>query len=515
MSKNVTQYDLLVSCPGDVSNELKIIEDIVNQFNDSYSDVLQVSLRIRHWAKSAYSESGGKPQDLLNKQFVNECDAAIAIFWTRFGTPTDTYGSGTEEEIQIMLEAGKQVFLYFSDIPASPSSVDKEQYEKINEFKERYKDKGLYFTYNAYEDFQKLFSAHLTKYFLSLEAVKEITSTKKPVLCLKSINSNQQIEENATPVLFEIPIHQSVADMLVDIKNLFQKINDSPRLPVSAFDTIGSTFQEAVKINDEKKDFIVEFAKILKIEMAENFFSLGGLKKDMLGNIGGIGIGFSPKFNGTSEEIEKRNDILELYEKIVEVFNWKGFEDTFSKLRCIKLCVENSGTTFDEDIEIALRIPKEMVMLPKDIPFAEDFDISDTEFSYSELFGISATANYLDFDESIKTPAPPYSPPSLPIGMLYGSGKSIEEEYYDTLYEDVFIYDYFDENDYIVMKLKFDYIKHNTVVAFPTVLFVTDKISDIEYSISSKHCDTLTTGTLKVETDATKIINPNFQTGGN
>lgn len=505
MSKNVTQYDLLVSCPGDVSNELKIIEDIVNQFNDSYSDVLQVSLRIRHWAKSAYSESGGKPQELLNKQFVNECDAAIAIFWTRFGTPTDTYGSGTEEEIQIMLETGKQVFLYFSDIPTSPSSIDKEQYEKINEFKQRYKDNGLYFTYNEYEDFRKLFSAHLTKYFLSLEAVKEITLIKKPVLFLKSINLNQQIEESATPVPFETPIHQSVADMLVDIKNLFQKINDTPRLPVRAFDTIGSAFQEAVKINDEKKDFIIEFAKTLKIEMAENFFSLGGLKKDKFEGIGGIGFDFSPKFNGTSEEIEKRNDILELYEKTVGVFNWKGFEDTFSKLRCVKLCVENSGTTYDEDIEITLRVSKEMIILPKDIPMAEDFDISDTEFSYSELFGILTTANYLNFDESIKTPASPCSPPSLSIGMLYGSEKSIEEEYYDTLYEEAFIYDYFDDNNCMIMKLKFDYIKHNTVVAFPTVLFVTDKISDIEYSISSKHCDTLTTGTLRVKTDQLKL----------
>ena len=40
---------------------------------------------------------GGKPQALLNEQFVNKCDAAVAIFWTRFGSPTDEYGSGTEE----------------------------------------------------------------------------------------------------------------------------------------------------------------------------------------------------------------------------------------------------------------------------------------------------------------------------------------------------------------------------------------------------------------------------------
>lgn len=35
--------------------------------------------------------------------------AAVAIFWTKFGTPTDKYGSGTEEEIEEMLSSNKQV----------------------------------------------------------------------------------------------------------------------------------------------------------------------------------------------------------------------------------------------------------------------------------------------------------------------------------------------------------------------------------------------------------------------
>ena len=34
---------------------------------------------------------------------MRDCDAAVAIFWTKFGTPTDKYGSGTEEEIEEML----------------------------------------------------------------------------------------------------------------------------------------------------------------------------------------------------------------------------------------------------------------------------------------------------------------------------------------------------------------------------------------------------------------------------
>ena len=51
MAKNVTQYDLLISCPGDVQSEVEIIKQIVDDFNERYSDTLGISLRARHWKK--------------------------------------------------------------------------------------------------------------------------------------------------------------------------------------------------------------------------------------------------------------------------------------------------------------------------------------------------------------------------------------------------------------------------------------------------------------------------------
>ena len=87
MAKDVTRYDLLVSCPGDIQEELQYIEEVISQFNEQFSDTTGVMIRSKHWSKSSFSESGGKPQALLNKQFVNNCDAAIAVFWTRLWNP--------------------------------------------------------------------------------------------------------------------------------------------------------------------------------------------------------------------------------------------------------------------------------------------------------------------------------------------------------------------------------------------------------------------------------------------
>ena len=106
MAQSVTLYNLLISCPGDVRDEVTLIEAAVDEFNELYADPLGITIKTRHWSKSSYAQSGRKPQALLNEQFVNKCDAAVAIFWTKFGSPTDEYGSGTEEEIEIMRLVG-------------------------------------------------------------------------------------------------------------------------------------------------------------------------------------------------------------------------------------------------------------------------------------------------------------------------------------------------------------------------------------------------------------------------
>ena len=131
----ITAYDLLVSCPGDVVDYVDIIRECVDNFNRTIGVANNSEIVVKHWSTDSYPESGDKPQELLNKQFVRDCDAAVALFWTKFGTPTDKYGSGTEEEIEEMLSSDKQVFMYFLDAPTNPSTLDMEQYSKIQDFR--------------------------------------------------------------------------------------------------------------------------------------------------------------------------------------------------------------------------------------------------------------------------------------------------------------------------------------------------------------------------------------------
>ena len=90
------------------------------------------------------------------------------MFWTRFGSPTENYGSGTEEEIERMISMNKQVFLYFLDKPISPSKIDHTQYEKIKQFMEEHKNKGIYFTIQDERTLAKKFRENLELYFDSI-----------------------------------------------------------------------------------------------------------------------------------------------------------------------------------------------------------------------------------------------------------------------------------------------------------------------------------------------------------
>jgi hypothetical protein len=104
---------------------------------------------------------GDHPQNILNKQILERSDLLIGVFWTRLGTPTTTHPSGTVEEIEDHVSAGKPVMLYFSNQPVRPDSVDPEQYGNLQSFKGTCKERGLFEVYDDLADFREKFSRQL------------------------------------------------------------------------------------------------------------------------------------------------------------------------------------------------------------------------------------------------------------------------------------------------------------------------------------------------------------------
>jgi hypothetical protein len=56
------------------------------------------------------------------------------MFWTRLGSQTGVAASGTVEEIDKMVAAGRPALLYFSTRPVDPRRIDVSQLSSLREF---------------------------------------------------------------------------------------------------------------------------------------------------------------------------------------------------------------------------------------------------------------------------------------------------------------------------------------------------------------------------------------------
>lgn len=113
---------MLISAPSDVPDEdLATVKRTVSQWNwntgrPSHLTVVPVS-----WSEHAVAEFGDRPQGVLNAQLVEDADMALALFADRLGTPTGEAESGTLEEIDRMVDAGKHVSVLVNRAPRSLS----------------------------------------------------------------------------------------------------------------------------------------------------------------------------------------------------------------------------------------------------------------------------------------------------------------------------------------------------------------------------------------------------------
>jgi hypothetical protein len=113
------------------------------------------------WETHISPELGERPQELINKRILKDCDLLVGVFWTRLGTPTGKAESGTVEEIEEHIKSGKAAMIYFSLKPVAPESIDLKQFEKVKSFKEKCKQLGIVEEYENIEQFKSKFAKQL------------------------------------------------------------------------------------------------------------------------------------------------------------------------------------------------------------------------------------------------------------------------------------------------------------------------------------------------------------------
>lgn len=155
MGYQATVLEVMIASPGDVTSERQIVREVLNAWNVMHARARKAILVPVGWETHSAPELAGRPQQMINDRLLIHCDLLVGIFWTRLGSPTGVSASGTVEEIEEHIGAGKPAMLYFSSAPVMPQSLDADQFAKLQEFKSWAMTKGLIAEFDNAEEFRE------------------------------------------------------------------------------------------------------------------------------------------------------------------------------------------------------------------------------------------------------------------------------------------------------------------------------------------------------------------------
>lgn len=172
---------VMIASPGDVEDERNIVREVLHDWNDVNASKSRVVLVPVGWDTHSAPELGARPQELINSRVLDQCDLLIGVFWTRIGTPTGEAVSGTVEEIEKHVAAGKPAMIYFSSRPAAPETIVPSQYKHVKDFKDSCGKLGLIESYDSVDDFRRKISKHLPICLYSNDYLKELTGSNPDI----------------------------------------------------------------------------------------------------------------------------------------------------------------------------------------------------------------------------------------------------------------------------------------------------------------------------------------------
>lgn len=153
----------MIGSPSDVAEERVAATDAVNEWNIQYADAEGVVLLPVKWETHATPTSGVRPQSAINEQLVDRCDIFVGIFWTTLGTSTGVAASGTVEEIDRFVAAGKPALLYFCQRKVRKGKIDPKQVARLKKFKAATYKKALVGSFATLPELRRVLLRDLTR----------------------------------------------------------------------------------------------------------------------------------------------------------------------------------------------------------------------------------------------------------------------------------------------------------------------------------------------------------------
>lgn len=172
-AKTLSIYRIVLASPSDVSEERRIVRDLVDEINELHLRERGVLLELYRWETDAYPTFHvDGPQGHIDTILrIQDADIFVGIFWKRFGTPGKDRKTGTEHEIRLAFDAWKlnqrpKIMIYFKDQAyLCKSQKETEQWGKVISFRNKTPNEGFWWTYteSGESSFDKIFRRHLAR----------------------------------------------------------------------------------------------------------------------------------------------------------------------------------------------------------------------------------------------------------------------------------------------------------------------------------------------------------------
>lgn len=108
----------------------------------------------------------GHPQELINEGIIKECEIFVLLLWKWWGTPTQKYTSGFEEEYEVAKSLKKKnrkvkIWLYLRDIASDMLADPGKQLRKVLAFRKKIEKECLYVPYKDEDQWEQLLQQDL------------------------------------------------------------------------------------------------------------------------------------------------------------------------------------------------------------------------------------------------------------------------------------------------------------------------------------------------------------------
>jgi ser/thr phosphatase family protein len=240
-------YKCFISSPGDCEEERKICEKVIEELNKGLAKHLNINFESFMWEYDVLPDMGKNGQEIIDEHIKDSnYDIFIGIMKNRYGQPTKKAGSGTEHEFNdaLLRKGGNsqvpQILFFFGKEMVDPDKFDKEQYDKVKEFKNKVRGLGIYTDFDNITTFKELLKNQLELFIKqksSIENAEQKVSQVDGILkklesdleeSLKSYNEKSPIWID--PIISskkEIPNNPSNnGDYRIEIKSIIESPNN-------------------------------------------------------------------------------------------------------------------------------------------------------------------------------------------------------------------------------------------------------------------------------------------------